>query len=51
MTSKNITSLTVFLLELSLSHPQPQFSGQEVALSTPTPWFIVHEPVDLQYDT
>jgi len=50
-TSENITSLTVFLLELSLSHPQTQFSGQEVALSTPTPWFIVHEPVDLQYDT
>ena len=49
--SENITSLTVFLLELSLSHPQTQFSGQEVALSTPTPWFIVHEPVDLQYDT
>ena len=50
-TSENITSLTVFLLELALAHPQTQFSGQEVALTSPTPWFIVHEPVDLQYDT
>ena len=50
-TSENITSLTVFLLELALTFPQTQFSGQEVALSSPTPWFIVHEPVDLQYDT
>merc|ERR1719507_2362863 len=50
-TSENISSLTVFLLELALAYPQTQFSGQEVAISTPTPWFIVHEPVDLQYDT
>jgi len=49
--SENITSLTIFLLELALTYPQTEFSGQEVALSTPTPWFIVHEPVDLQYDT
>ena len=48
-TSENISSLTVFLLELALTYPQTQFSGQEVAISTP--WFIVHEPVDLQYDT
>ena len=51
-TSENITSLTVFLLELAMAYPQTQFSGQEVALlTTPTPWYIVHEPVDLQYDT
>ena len=49
--SENITSLSVFLLELALSMPQSQYSGQELALSSPTPWYIVHEPVDLQYDT
>ena len=49
--TENITSLTVFLLELALSLPQSQYSGQELALSSPTPWYIVHEPVDLQYDT
>ena len=46
-TSKNISSLTVFLLELALAYPQTQFSGEE-ATSTPTQ---VHDPVDLQYDT
>lgn len=51
-TSEIITSLTVFLLELSLSLPEKtQFSGYEVALPSPTPWFIIHEPVDLKYDT
>ena len=49
--SENIMSLAVFLLELALSQSQSQYSGQEVALSTPTPWYIVHEPIDLQYDT
>lgn len=49
--SENITSLSVFLLELALSLPQTQYSGQELAVSSPTPWYIVHEPVDLQYDT
>ena len=49
--SENITSLSVFLLELALSLPQTEYSGQELALSSPTPWYIVHEPVDLAYDT
>ena len=49
--SENIMSLSVFLLELALSQSGTQYSGQEVALSSPTPWYIVHEPVDLQYDT
>ena len=49
--SENIMSLSVFLLELALSLPQTDFSGKELALSSPTPWYIVHEPVDLQYDT
>ena len=43
--------MTVFLLELALSLPQSQYSGQELALTSPTLWYIVHEPVDLQYDT
>ena len=47
--SENITSLAVFLLELALSLPQTDYSGKEVAVSAP--WLIVHEPVDLQYDT
>ena len=49
--SENITSLSVFLLELALSKPQTEYSGKEVALSSPTPWYIMHEAVDLQYDT
>ena len=49
--SENIMSLSVFLLELALSLPQTDYSGKELALSSPTPWYIVHEPVDLQYDT
>ena len=37
------------LLELAVTYPQKDFSGKEVAVSQP--WLMVHEPVDLMFDS
>ena len=44
-----ITSLAVHLLEVSLTFPQTEYSGKEVAVSKP--WLMIHEPVDLKFDS
>ncbi len=49
MTNDTITSLAVHLLELTVSYPQSEYSGKEVAVSHP--WLMVHEPVDLLFDS
>ena len=49
LTNDTITSLAVHLLELAVSYPQTDFSGKEVAVSQP--WLMVHEPVDLMFDS
>ena len=49
LTNDLITSLAVHLLELAVTYPQKDFSGKEVAVSQP--WLMVHEPVDLMFDS
>lgn len=49
LTNDTITSLAVHLLELAVTYPQTDFSGKEVAVSQP--WLMVHEPIDLKFDT
>ena len=50
MSNDTITSLAVYLLELSINFPQPGgFSGKEVAISQP--WLMENDPVDLRYGT
>jgi hypothetical protein len=50
LTNDTITSLAVHLLELAVTYPQSNFSGKEVAVVS-QPWLMVHEPVDLLFDT
>ena len=49
-----ITSLAVHLLELALTFPgansNPGYSGKEVAAIT-KPWIMIHEAIDLEFDT